>query len=159
MRFGQCCSHHAASTYGSVQHDTDCSGARHRSHTNRAAANTNTNRYAISNRYAIADTNPSTDTDAHPSADDTDPYTNTDANASDAYWSERDLWGYDFEQGNYITDPPADYCSGQYFSCVSSFENGTGYVVQCGDGLCSKSGGHKGSCSKHRGEQAIPYSH
>jgi hypothetical protein len=68
-------------------------------------------------------------------------------------------WGYSFQQGNSIYDPPADFCSGQYFSCISSFEHGTGSVVECSDGLYSKSGGHKGSRSKHGGEQAILYSH
>jgi hypothetical protein len=68
-------------------------------------------------------------------------------------------WGYTFEQEQYITNPPADFRSGQYFSCISSFEHGTGSVVRCDDGLYSKSGGQKGSCSKHGGEQAILYSH
>ena len=31
-------------------------------------------------------------------------------------------WGYDFSSGNYITNPPANFC-GQYFSCIASFWN------------------------------------
>ncbi len=68
-------------------------------------------------------------------------------------------WGYNFTPGTLITNPPADFCSGQYFSCIPSFANGIGYVVECMDTLYSKSGGRSGSCSKHGGNKAILYAH
>jgi hypothetical protein len=49
--------------------------------------------------------------------------------------------------GNY--DPPADFCL--YAGCISNFWNGRGYVVQCNDGMFSKSGGIQGACSGHAG--------
>jgi hypothetical protein len=58
-------------------------------------------------------------------------------------------WNYNFCGGNLITAPESSFCS--YFSCISSFWNGTGYVVQCTDGTFSKSGGHSGVCSYHGG--------
>lgn len=69
-------------------------------------------------------------------------------------------WGYDFSPGNYITNPPADFCSGVYFSCVKSFwQSANGYVVQCGNGLYSHSGGVHGACSKDGGVANTLYSH
>lgn len=59
-------------------------------------------------------------------------------------------WCYNFQCCTVITSPPADFCS--YFSCIASFWNGQGYVVQCNDGHYSKSGGRSGSCSHHGGE-------
>lgn len=58
-------------------------------------------------------------------------------------------WNYNFCGGNLITSPASGFCG--YFSCISSFATGTGYVVQCGDGKFSKSGGHTGVCSQHGG--------
>lgn len=58
-------------------------------------------------------------------------------------------WGYDFNPGDVITDPPAGFCT--YFSCISSFWKGQGYVVQCRDGKYSKSGGRSGACSRNGG--------
>jgi hypothetical protein len=66
-------------------------------------------------------------------------------------------WGYDFNPGGYITNPPSAFCS--YFSCITSFWSGTGYVTECTDGMYSKSGGHTGSCSKHGGDLRPLYSH
>src|SRR5438093_13258854 len=40
-------------------------------------------------------------------------------------------WGYTFDGGTLITNPPATFCD--YFSCIASFASGTGYVVQCVD--------------------------
>lgn len=66
-------------------------------------------------------------------------------------------WGYDFNPGNYIYNPPANFCS--YFACITTFWNGHGYVDQCSDGDYSKSGGVSGACSHHGGESQPLYSH
>ncbi len=58
-------------------------------------------------------------------------------------------WGYNFTCCQLIYSPPASFCS--YFVCISSFWNGAGYVMQCQDGMFSKSGGKSGSCSYHGG--------
>ncbi len=66
-------------------------------------------------------------------------------------------WGYDFNPGNYIYSTPAAFCT--YFSCINNFENGTGYVEECSDGMYSRSGGRSGSCSHHGGNWRPLYSH
>jgi hypothetical protein len=66
-------------------------------------------------------------------------------------------WGYDFNPGNYITDPPSAFCS--YFNCIASFWNGKGHVEECNDATYSKSGGISGSCSSHGGSWRPLYSH
>lgn len=66
-------------------------------------------------------------------------------------------WGYNFSPGNYITSPPASFCS--YFACIASFWNGAGYVMECQDTMYSKSGGVRGSCSQHGGDLRALYSH
>lgn len=66
-------------------------------------------------------------------------------------------WCYDFSPGNVISHPPAAFC--QYFSCISSFWSGQGYVMECQDTLYSKSGGRSGSCSHHSGNWRPLYSH
>ena len=58
-------------------------------------------------------------------------------------------WNYNFCSGSTIANPPANFCD--YFSCIASFWNGTGYVMECQDGMYSLSGGHSGSCSYHHG--------
>ncbi len=65
-------------------------------------------------------------------------------------------WSYTFCGGNLIYSPDPGFCS--YFLCISSFPNGTGYVVQCVDGKFSKSGGHTGVCSQHGGFKRNLYS-
>lgn len=65
-------------------------------------------------------------------------------------------WNYNYCGGNLIASPAADIC--QYFACISSFWNGTGYVVQCVDGKLSKSGGRTGVCSQHGGFRQNLYS-
>ena len=65
-------------------------------------------------------------------------------------------WNYNFCGGNLITAPATGFCS--YFTCISSFATGTGYVVQCVDGKFSKSGGHTGVCSQHGGFSRNLYS-
>ena len=67
-------------------------------------------------------------------------------------------WGYDFRSGNVIYNPPGAFCS--YFDCIASFWTSTsGYVVQCGDGAFSHSGGRQGVCSRHGGYYRTLYSH
>lgn len=70
-------------------------------------------------------------------------------------------WGYNFSPGNLITTPPSNFCA--YFNCISSFwepdDPDGGYVVQCGDGTYSQSGGERGACSYHNGVSRPLYSH
>lgn len=70
-------------------------------------------------------------------------------------------WGYNFSPGNLITSPPSNFCA--YFNCISSFwepdDPDGGYVVQCGDGTYSQSGGERGACSYHNGVSRPLYSH
>ena len=61
-------------------------------------------------------------------------------------------WHYNFcasDSGKYITSAPSGFCG--YFSCISSFSAGSGYVVECNDGMYSRSGGISGACSRHGG--------
>ncbi len=58
-------------------------------------------------------------------------------------------WGFCFQVGSYIHNPPSDFCS--YFNCIDSFWDGRGYVEECSDMTYSKSGGIQGSCSYHGG--------
>ena len=69
-------------------------------------------------------------------------------------------WGYVIglsgnEQGNYIYSPPASFCG--WFVCIPNFAYGRGSVVECSDGMFSKSGGISGACSGHRGEWEALY--
>jgi hypothetical protein len=45
----------------------------------------------------------------------------------------------------------AEFCSTH--TCIPSFPNGHGAVVQCQDGEYSHSGGLSGACSDHGGEK------
>jgi hypothetical protein len=38
-------------------------------------------------------------------------------------------------------------------ACIPNFYNGSGYVVQCNDGMWSHSGGEPGACSYDGGER------
>lgn len=59
-------------------------------------------------------------------------------------------YGYTFcGTDQLIYSTPPDFCS--YFTCIDTFEDGRGYVVQCADGDFSKSGGRPGACSSHEG--------
>jgi hypothetical protein len=58
-------------------------------------------------------------------------------------------WGYNFGGSSFIYNPPCTFCN--YFPCIPSFWDGSGYVVQCTDDDFSKSGGIQGSCSYHGG--------
>ncbi len=66
-------------------------------------------------------------------------------------------YGFDFCFGDLIYSPPGDICS--YIACIGNFWNGVGYVIQCKDGMFSKSGGRSGSCSYHGGNLRPLYSH
>ena len=44
-----------------------------------------------------------------------------------------------------------------YLRCIPNFWNGKGYVIQCQDGMFSKSGGIQGSCSHHGGNGRTLY--
>lgn len=67
-------------------------------------------------------------------------------------------WGYDFNPGSKIYNPNSGFCS--YFSCVTTFWKDTsGYVIECGNGDFSHSGGISGACSRDGGVQAILYQH
>ena len=66
-------------------------------------------------------------------------------------------WGYNFETGNVIYSPPSNFCN--YFPCILSFGNGSGYVIECADGKFSKSGGRPGACSQHGGYSRTLFSH
>jgi len=63
--------------------------------------------------------------------------------------------GYNFCGGTTLYNPASDICN--YFSCIPSFWNGVGYVVQCRDGMLSQSGGRQGACSHHGGEAQALY--
>lgn len=45
--------------------------------------------------------------------------------------------------------PEAAFCDTH--PCIANFENGTGSIVQCADGMWSHSGGRPGACSYHGG--------
>jgi len=64
-------------------------------------------------------------------------------------------WGYNFTCCKFIYWPPPNFCS--YFGCIGNFWNGNGYVIQCKDGMFSKSGGIRGSCSYHGGNNRPLY--
>lgn len=65
-------------------------------------------------------------------------------------------WCYNLNGGSLIYNPPAAFCD--YFPCIGSFWNGSGFVNECTDGDYSKSGGHRGDCSDHGGEKQPLYS-
>jgi hypothetical protein len=60
-------------------------------------------------------------------------------------------WGYNWGCCDKILDPPSDFCS--FFACVTTFYNGTSFVVECRDGLFSATGGSKQTCSGHDGHK------
>ena len=64
-------------------------------------------------------------------------------------------WGYNFVPGHRISSPPSAFC--RSFACIPNFGDGHGYVVQCHDGLYSKSGGR--ACSNHGGVWRTLYAH
>lgn len=68
-------------------------------------------------------------------------------------------WCYNFASagGHFIYNPPSNFCD--YFNCIASFWNGSGFVNECYDQTYSLSGGHQGDCSHHGGEWRPLYSH
>jgi hypothetical protein len=75
----------------------------------------------------------------------------TIAHAASLCGAPANPYGYNFCGGGYVNSPPSDICS--YFSCIDNFWNGKGYMVECSDGMYSMSGGRRGACSYHGGEQ------
>ncbi len=60
--------------------------------------------------------------------------------------------------GSVVYSPAADFCS--VFSCVSTFwSKANGYVVECGNGEYSHSGGVSGACSRDGGVAVTVYQH
>ena len=67
-------------------------------------------------------------------------------------------WCYNLTPGSLIYIPPGNFCD--YFNCIPSFWDHTnGYVDECADGTYSHSGGVRGACSYHGGEQQPLYAH
>lgn len=73
------------------------------------------------------------------------------------YPSPCNPWGFSFSPGKLIYSPPSAFCS--YFPCVGNFWNGSGYVIECNDGMYTLSGGRQGACSDHSGAWRALYSH
>lgn len=74
-----------------------------------------------------------------------------DSGTGDACGSPANPYSLSFcGTGRYEYAPPTDVCS--YFSCIASFWSGSGYMVECADGMVSMSGGRPGACSSHGGE-------
>lgn len=65
-------------------------------------------------------------------------------------------WGYNLCGGNVVYNPPPTFC--RYFRCIANFWNSTlGYVDECNDATYSHSGGRRGACSSHGGEEQPLY--
>ncbi|MFU8851478.1 hypothetical protein ACNAW0_10905 [Micromonospora sp. SL1-18] len=59
-------------------------------------------------------------------------------------------YGYNYCGGSsYVYDPAPDVCS--WFACVENLWDGNGYLVQCEDGLISRTGMKRGPCAEHEG--------
>lgn len=56
-------------------------------------------------------------------------------------------WGYNFDPGQLIYNPPAQFCS--YFKCAQDFSWSEvhGYVVECNDSSFSRTGGTQFACT------------
>lgn len=66
-------------------------------------------------------------------------------------------YGYNLcGDGSYITSPASGVCD--YFDCIDNFWNGSGHMEECQDGTYSMSGGIRGACSDHGGEDQAVYS-
>jgi hypothetical protein len=55
------------------------------------------------------------------------------------------------------SSPPSSAAFCDTHRCIENFDNGTGYIVQCNDGMWSHSGGRSGACSDHGGESSRTY--
>ena len=49
-----------------------------------------------------------------------------------------------------VPEPQPNFC--ETHQCIPNFDNGTGSIVQCADGMWSQSGGRPGACSSHGGD-------
>lgn len=68
-------------------------------------------------------------------------------------------WDYTFTNtGHLLYQPVGSFCDGTYFTCVSTFWKDTkGFVIQCGNGEFSHSGGVQGVCSRDGGPGSAVY--
>ena len=68
-------------------------------------------------------------------------------------------WGYNFEPGQLIYNPPAQFCF--YFKCVQDFYSqwAHGYVVECNDSSFSRNGGTQYACARDYGVKRKLYAH
>src|SRR5207253_734898 len=60
-------------------------------------------------------------------------------------------WGYNFCVGSLIWAPEVAFCT--YFTCIPNFADGKGFVIQCADGMFSRTGSIAGSCAGHGGNR------
>jgi hypothetical protein len=60
-------------------------------------------------------------------------------------------WHSTIPKSSPVRIPAAAFCA--HHPCIANFFNGTGYIVQCSDGMWSHSGGRPGACSDHGGER------
>jgi hypothetical protein len=83
------------------------------------------------------------------------------------YWSglfdevRASFTAYDSDDSSSVDSAPDPSSSDTGFcdthDCIDNFENGTGYIVQCADGMWSQSGGRPGACSWHGGVGGTNY--
>jgi len=86
------------------------------------------------------------------------PSSSTIASKSRCQAVNKNPWCYNFVRGSLIYRPHSAFCS--YFHCVSDFWKATrGYVVECGNGKYSHSGGIRGVCSSDKRVLRTLYSH
>ncbi|MFU8870430.1 hypothetical protein [Micromonospora sp. SL4-19] len=64
-------------------------------------------------------------------------------------------YGYNYCGGSYVYDPAPDVCA--WFACVQNLWEGKGYLVQCEDGLISRTGMKRGPCAEHDGTRRPVY--
>ncbi|MCW3839185.1 hypothetical protein ONA70_03620 [Micromonospora yasonensis] len=75
--------------------------------------------------------------------------------ATDRCGAPPNPYGYTYCGGSYIYDPAPDVCD--WFACVSNLWDGKGYLVQCEDGLLSRTGMQGGPCADHDGTRRPLY--
>lgn len=66
-------------------------------------------------------------------------------------------YSFDPTGGALVYSPAPDFCGS--FSCIANFPNGRGYVIECNDGMFSKTGGISTSCNHHKGNMRPIYQH
>ncbi len=62
-------------------------------------------------------------------------------------------FGYDFCAGERIREPATGICD--WFACVPGFWAGRGWLVQCRDGMVSRTGGQPDVCAGHQGLRRV----